>query len=81
MSNRIPQLYQFINAQKTNLFNTYQVGSTVGYVPTSNRNALYRRASLNRGTMKNPKTGRCSGLCFNIIQDPTNIPQPPVPTP
>jgi hypothetical protein len=31
MSNRIPQLYQFINAQKTNLFNTYQVGSTVGF--------------------------------------------------
>jgi len=67
MSNRIPQLYQFINSQETNLYNTYQSGSGVGAVTTSNRNALYRRASLNRGTMKNPKTGRCSGLCFNII--------------
>jgi hypothetical protein len=65
MSNRIASMNSVINRTKTNLENTYTSGSGVGGVSISNRRALLRRAALNPGTMKNPKTGKCNGFCVN----------------
>jgi trimeric autotransporter adhesin len=66
MSNRIPSLGAFINSSKSNLFNTYQAGSGVGGISSSNRSALRRRATLKSGTMTNPKSGVCQGLCDRV---------------
>jgi len=69
MSNRIVSLYQVTNNRTySTIVNTYTPGSTIGAIPRSNRQALYRRASLNAGTIKNQKTGRCPGLCINYVQ-------------
>ena len=65
MSNRIPSMRQVINSSQTNLFNTYTSGSGVGANSISNRRAKIVRASLNKGTMDNPKTGKCNGFCVN----------------
>ena len=83
--NRIPSLFQFTNSVKTNLFNTYTSGSGVGAVSSSNRRALIRRASLNRGTLEKPGTTQCSGFCAGgALQAPPGqsypIP-PPIPPP
>lgn len=67
MSNRIPSMRQVINSSQTNLFNTYTSGSGVGANSISNRRAKIVRASLNKGTMDNPKTGKCNSLCINNI--------------
>jgi len=64
MSNRIPFLNQYINtSNNTNFYNTYTSGSGVGAKSISNRRALIRRSSLNAGTLKDPKKGKCSGFC------------------
>lgn len=65
MSNRIVSMNSVINATKTNLFNTYTPGSGVGASSISNRRAKLARANLNKGTMENPKTGKCNGFCVN----------------
>lgn len=63
MSSRIPTLNQIRNIPNTSFHNTYTSGSGVGATSISNRRALIRRASLDAGTMKNPKQGKCSGFC------------------
>ena len=65
MSNRIVSMNSVINNTKTNLFNTYIPGSGVGANSISNRRAKILRATLNKGTMENPKTGKCNGFCVN----------------
>ena len=73
MSNRIASLNQIANASRTNFFNTYIPGTGVGSISRSNRQVLYRKASLNPGTMKNPKQGRCNGFCINLFPSQNKI--------
>lgn len=64
MSSRNPSLKQYMNSSnKTNFYNTYTIGTGIGATTTSNRRALIRRASLNAGTLKDPKKGKCLALC------------------
>ena len=65
MSNRVPQLRLVINSRRTNLFSTFRPGADVGARSIAVRRALARRATLNPGTMKNPKKGLCIGFCYN----------------
>lgn len=62
MSRRVLSIGSITN-QPTSHFNAYKSGSGVGGTSQSVRRALQRRATLNSGTMANPKSGTCTALC------------------
>ena len=62
MSRRVLSIGSIIN-QPTSHFNAYKSGSGVGGTSQSVRRALQRRATLNSGTMANPKSGTCTAHC------------------
>lgn len=73
---------RFLGLSSSNLVNTYTSGAGVSMGGRNNiaiKRALARRASLNRGTMENPSTGKCSGICIHRggIQPPPG-PSPPM---
>ena len=53
----------FVNTNPTSYENSYTPGSTIGALNTSVRRALYIRATLQPGNMKNPDSRKpgCGG--------------------